>query len=151
MARIAGIDYGTVRLGIALSDENQIIASPHGVLQAKKRSEETADALLAFLAPHQPSAIVIGLPNKLSGKSSFMADEVAHFAALLEKKTTIPIILWDERLTSVQAERSLKEAGMNRKKRSKLVDAVAAVIMLQSYLDSLSFKKKQDELDRRGF
>lgn len=151
MGRIAGIDYGTVRIGIALSDESRIIAIPHSILPAKKRSEETAEALLTALAPYTLEAIVLGMPLKLSGKASFMGDEVAHFATILGQKTTIPIVLWDERLTSVQAERSLKEAGMNRKKRSKVVDAIAAVIMLQSYLDSLSWKKQASEIDNCGF
>lgn len=151
MARIAGIDYGTVRLGIALSDERHIIAMPHAVLLAKKKSEETAEALLKLLLPFDLEALVIGFPSKLSGKSSFMADEVSHFASLLRDKSPIPIVLWDERLTSVQAERSLKEAGLNRKKRSKIVDSVAAVIMLQSYLDSLAWQQRQIELDNPDF
>lgn len=139
MPRIAGIDYGTVRLGVALSDERAIIASSHSVLLAKKRLADTASALLELLAPFALKAIVIGMPYKLSGKASFMADEVTHFVELLKEKTDLPIILWDERLTSIQAERLLKEAGLNRKKRSKVVDTVAAVIMLQSYLDSLQW------------
>lgn len=146
MGRIAGIDYGTVRLGVALSDERHIIASVHSVLLAKKRTDETADSLLQLLASYKLDAIVLGMPYKLSGKSSYMGDEVLHFGELLRQKTPIPIILWDERLTSVQAERSLKESGMNRKKRSKVVDTVAAVIMLQSYLDSLSFEREPPDL-----
>lgn len=137
MPRIAGIDYGTVRLGIALSDEGRLIASGHSVLLAKKRSEETVDALLTLLAPYKVEAIVLGMPYKLSGKSSFMGDEVSHFADLLRQKTPLPVILWDERLTSIQAERSLKESGRSRKKRAEVIDVVAAIIMLQSYLDSL--------------
>lgn len=146
MGRIAGIDYGTVRLGVALSDERHIIASVHSVLLAKKHTEETADSLLELLAPYKLDALVLGMPYKLSGKSSYMGDEVSHFAELLRQRTAIPIILWDERLTSVQAERSLKESGMSRKKRSKVVDTVAAVIMLQCYLDCLSFEKQPPDL-----
>ena len=142
MGRIAGIDYGTVRIGIALSDQSQIIASSHSVLQAKKKLADTATALLEALSPFVIDTIVLGMPYKLSGKSSFMGDEVTHFAEILRGKTAIPIVLWDERLTSLQAERSLKEAGLNRKKRSRVIDAIAAVIMLQSYLDAEQWKKK---------
>ncbi|MEI6531974.1 MAG: Holliday junction resolvase RuvX [Chlamydiota bacterium] len=147
MGRIAGIDYGTVRIGVAISDENQIIAGAHSVMPAKKRYEETVDALLLLLAPYKLEAIVLGMPYKLSGKTSFMGDEVTHFAELLKKKTSIPLIFWDERLTSMQAERSLKESGMNRKKRSKIVDSVAAVILLQNYLDSLSWQRDANRPD----
>ena len=141
MVRIAGIDYGTVRIGVAISDENQIIAGAHGVMPSKKSYEETANALLELLTPYRLGAIVLGMPYKLSGQASFMGDEVTHFAELLKKKTSIPIIFWDERLTSIQAERSLKESGMTRKKRSKIIDSVAAVILLQNYLDALSWKR----------
>lgn len=139
--RILGIDYGLSRIGLALSDERKIIASPLSVFQAEKKSEQTIEKLVEYLKQHQASqnyeieAIVIGLPLMLSGKTGFLADEVKHFASLLEKATALPIHLWDERLSTVQAERSLKESHMTRKQRSKVVDVVSAAIILQSFLD----------------
>ena len=81
-------------------------------------------------------SIVDGLPLMMSGKMGFLADEVKHFVELLQKPVSIPILTWDERLTTVQAERSLRRAAFHAKTRSQIVDEVAAVIMLQSYLDS---------------
>lgn len=139
--RIAALDYGMARIGIALSDESKIIASPLKTLTTERKSEQTASKLLKELALHQEQnnytleAIVIGMPLLLSGKSGLLADEVTHFIELLRKATTIPIIPWDERLTTVQAERSMRESSMTRKQRSKHVDTVSAVILLQTFLD----------------
>lgn len=140
--RILGIDYGLARLGLAISDESKILASPLPTLSAAKKTEETVKRLVQELERIERErestiqSIVIGLPLMMSGKTGFIADEVKHFATLLEQAVTIPIILWDERLTTVQAERSLREANLSRKKRSKVVDTVAAVIILQNYLDA---------------
>jgi putative Holliday junction resolvase len=140
--RILAIDFGMARLGLALSDDNQIIASPVSVITAEKKSEATVQKLIAEIQALQTKnrcqivEIVVGLPLMMSGKAGFLSDEVRHFVDLLQKATPIPIITWDERLSSVQAERAMREANMNRRKRSKVVDIVAAVIILQSYLDS---------------
>ena len=139
--RIIGIDFGLVRLGIAYSDERQILASPLKVLTAEKKSEGTISKLIQELRKHEVeygyeiSEIVVGLPLLMSGKMGLLADEVKHFVLLLQQAIPVPIVTWDERLTSVQAERSLKEAGLSRKRRSKVVDTVAAIIILQNYLD----------------
>lgn len=132
--RIASIDYGLKRIGLAISDENQIIATSLGVIEAGKSSGETIQKLLAAFKEYELEKIVIGYPVHLNGKIGFLADEVQHFISLLEKEVDCPICLIDERLSTVQAERSLKESGMNRKKRAKVVDAVSAVILLQGHL-----------------
>ena len=128
--RIASIDYGLKRIGLAISDESQIIASSLGVVEAGKSSGETIERLLKALSPYSLETIVVGNPIHLNGKISFLADEVRHFVALLEKHVDCPVVLTDERLSTVQAERSLKEGGMSRKKRAKVVDAVAAVMII---------------------
>ncbi len=132
--RIASIDYGLKRIGLAISDENQIIASSLGVIQAGKSSGETITKLLTALKDYELERIVIGYPVHLNGKVGFLADEVKHFVSLLEKEVLCPVVLVDERLSTVQAERSLKEGSMNRKKRAKVIDAVSAVILLQGHL-----------------
>lgn len=132
--RIVGIDYGLKRIGVAISDENKILASSLGIVEAHHQSKETIKRLLTLLKPYTIAKIVVGYPLHLSGKTSFLADEVKHFIALLQTEIAVPIILWDERLSTVQAERSLMEGGMRRKKRAKIIDAVTAVILLQSYL-----------------
>jgi putative Holliday junction resolvase len=132
--RIASIDYGLKRIGLAISDENQIIASSLGVIEAGKSSGETIRKLLVALKGYDLERILVGYPIHLNGKIGFLADEVKHFISLLEKEVDCPVALIDERLSTLQAERSLKEGGMNRKKRAKIVDAVSAVILLQGHL-----------------
>lgn len=142
--RALGIDFGIARLGLALSDERKIIATPLMTFQAEDRTEKTIKSLLDTLSKLQETnhyeieIIVVGLPLMMSGKMGVLADEVKHFVSLLKQATPIPIITWDERLSTVQAERSLRESNMTRKKRSKVVDTVSAAIILQSYLDSLT-------------
>lgn len=149
--RIVGIDYGLARLGIAISDPSKLIASPLMTLQAEKKIEKTAQKLVKAIEEYcikQRTAIeeiVIGLPLMMSGKKGFLADEVEYFVRLLSTLTSVPIEVWDERLTSVQADRSLREGSLTRKKRSQLVDTVAAVIILQSFLDARRFKLSQKD------
>ena len=131
--RIASIDYGLKRLGLAISDENKVIATSLGTIEAGN-SGETIQKILQALKPYDLEHIIIGNPIHLNGKMSFLADEVNHFLTLLQAHVSCTISLFDERLSSVQAERSLKEGGMRRKKRAQIIDAVSAVILLQSYL-----------------
>lgn len=140
--RTVGLDFGLARIGVAVSDERKIIATPLQTLKTEKKIELTVDKLIKELEAHQKlqnyllDEIVVGLPLLMSGKTGFLADEVQHFIVILKERISVPITTWDERLTSVQAERSLRESSLTRKKRSSLVDAVAAVIILQNYLDS---------------
>jgi putative Holliday junction resolvase len=149
--RIAALDYGMARIGFAVSDEQKIIATPIAVIKAEKGSAKTVAKVLHELTLHQQKfnyvleEIIIGLPLLLSGKQGLLADEVKHFVDLLAKSTSIPLVLWDERLTTVQAERSMLESNMTRKKRSQIVDTVAAVILLQSYLDHKQIMKERAE------
>lgn len=145
--RVIGIDYGMARIGLAVSDESKIIATPLTTMVAEKKSEQTLAKLIAFLRQHerdygyQIEAIAIGYPLLMSGKKGLLADEVNHFVKLLQEVMSVPIITWDERLTSVQADRSLREGNLTRKKRSQKVDSVAAVIILQNYLDFLKMEE----------
>jgi putative holliday junction resolvase len=147
--RILGIDYGLARLGLAISDERKIIAHTLPTLKAEKKSEATAHKLLKELAVHAAThhyeieEIVIGLPLMMNGSKGMLADEVFHFVSLLKTLLPIPIVTWDERLSSVQADRSLREGNFSRKRRSKMVDGVAATIILQNYLDSKSITAEQ--------
>lgn len=141
-SRLIGIDYGLARIGLAISDENKIIASPLSVIKAEKKLENTSKKIAEELKRLEEeygchfSEIVVGLPLHMSGRVGMLADEVKEFVKLLQELTTSSIVTWDERLTSAQAERYLKESGMTRKKKAKLVDKVAAAIILQCYLDA---------------
>lgn len=139
--RIVGIDFGMARIGLAVSDVQKIIGTPLVTLQTERKSELTVAKLLEVLREHerlnryQIESIVMGFPLLMSGKKGLLADEVTHFVALLQEAIDVPVVTWDERLTSVQADRSMREANMSRKKRSQRADSVAAVIILQNYLD----------------
>lgn len=137
--RILGIDYGMARIGLAISDEHQIIALPLQTVQAEKKEELTVFKLSKLIADLESSygcefeELVIGLPLMMSGHLGPIAIQVKNFVVLLSKIVTIPIKTWDERLTTAQAERTL--TNMTRKKRAKVVDVVSAALILQGYLD----------------
>jgi putative Holliday junction resolvase len=139
MGRIVGIDYGRARIGVAVSDETQFLARALICLPFNK---------LFFSSLHQElsklgiiDSIVIGLPIQLNGKEGEMAIEVRKFAVEMEKHLPYPIVFWDERLTSAQAEKALIAAEFNRKKRAAHSDTMSATIILQNFLDSKSFQK----------
>lgn len=131
--RYLGLDVGGRRVGVAVSDELGLIASPLESLDLTKRG---IDRLLALVEQYDPQAIVIGLPTGLSGREGQQAAEVREFAEQLQARLDRPIIFWDERLTTAIAERALIESGTRRARRKELVDAVAAAVILQSFLDS---------------
>jgi len=135
-ARLIGIDLGTKTLGLALSDVTRSIASG---LTTLPRTRFTADAerLLALAAEHSIGGFVIGLPFNLDGSQGPRAQATRAFARNLGKLTPRPILLWDERLTTAAAERSLLEADASRKRRAQVIDKVAATLILQGALDRL--------------
>ena len=141
--RILGIDYGHARIGLALSDPSQVIASPFSTVKGSKNPEKAAFYVLQEIQQKKLSIglIVIGLPLLLKGTESDRAKEVRLFAQVLERETDIPIQFMDERLSSLQADRALKEADFSRKERSKYVDSVSCAIFLQSFLDVKNTKK----------
>ncbi len=148
--RSIGIDYGIARIGLSYSDEGLMIAFPLQVVKVDKKSTKTAGGVVEAIRKHQEGLryeiheIIIGMPLMMSGKSGMMADEVKHFIVLLtEALPGVVIKSWDERLSSVMADRSMRETSMTRKKRAQHVDTVAATIILQNYLDH-NFLKNRD-------
>lgn len=135
MGRIIGVDYGTVRIGIAVSDPMKSMALPYKMILKEKTFDLSVQKLFEALASYEIEKIVLGLPLLLSGKSGTMAEEVKAFGKKIEEKN-VPLVLWDERFTSALAERSLRDdLQMSRKKRVGKVDPIAAMFLLQSYLD----------------
>lgn len=134
--KIIGIDYGRARMGLAFSDENQKIAFPKDAILGKHDAEKNAHLLAKELEKHTYTTLVIGLPLLMTGKDSPMTQEVKIFAAFIENLTGKNVVLWDERLTSKQIERELISGDVKRKERTKVVDSMAAALILQSYLDS---------------
>ena len=137
MGRILGIDYGEVRTGLALSDMSETLASPFKTLKMAKDPKISIERLLKEIADHTIIRLVVGLPLLLSGKESSMTKTVKLFAKNLEMASSLPLILWDERLTSKEVERLMIESKVKRKKRTTHLDTLSATLILQSYLDSI--------------
>lgn len=133
--RILAIDHGTKRMGIALSDETATIAQPLEFILAEPFSAFLA-RLKELIREKQVEMILIGMPRNMDGSYGPAALKVQEFVAVLKDTIGIPIKTWDERLTSTQANRMLIQAEVRRDKRKERVDAAAAAILLQSYLDS---------------
>lgn len=134
MKRIAAIDYGLKRIGIALSDPTGSMAFPFKTVEGGKKA---ALHVKEALKEHVLEKIIIGLPLLMNGQEGEMVHAVRAFAEELDKLMQIPILFLDERLTSAQADKSLKEISCNRKKRSAKIDTAAAALLLQHYLDTL--------------
>lgn len=136
--RVLGVDLGERRIGLALSDPSRVVASPHEVLQRSGDRDADHQAILAAAAAAGAATIVVGLPLSLSGRTGPAARaalaEVDELRALASPG--IEVLAHDERLTTVTAERSLTEARLRRDEKRKVVDKVAAAVMLQSWLES---------------
>ena len=137
MMNALGIDHGDKRMGIAGGDALGMMAHPLEMILAKP-FENFLKRLEEILAERQVEQIVVGMPRNMDGSFGPQAVKVQEFVALLEKSVAVPVRTWDERLTSVAAKRALREAGINAKDAKAKVDASAAAVMLQGYLDSLS-------------
>jgi putative Holliday junction resolvase len=133
--RILALDHGTKRVGLALSDETATIAQPLEFIAAEPL-DDLLKRLKNIIDSKRVEEILIGLPRNMNGTYGPAAEKAREFAARLRTEFSIPVKTWDERLTSVQANRYLIEAGMRRDKRKTKVDQTAAAILLQSYLDS---------------
>lgn len=131
--RIAALDVGEARIGVAVSDPLGITAQGIGVV-ARVGGRRDLEALAGMLAPYEPGRLVVGLPLELSGKEGPQAAKVRTFAERAAEHLGLPLEYWDERLTTVAAERALLEADLSRRRRRQLVDQVAATLILQGYL-----------------
>ena len=129
------LDVGERRIGVALSDPTGLLATP---LTAIERAGDPSDVdeVLRFVLEHDATEIVVGMPLSLSGRKGAQAGRVGEFAAALTKMSPIPVTSVDERLSSVQAERLLRESGVEPSKNKARLDSAAAAVILQSYLDS---------------
>ena len=134
--RLLGLDVGSKTIGLAISDASLTVASPLETLRRNGLSEDSA-ALKRIIDARHVGALVIGLPVEMNGREGPRCQSTRQFAANLLGKFDIDIAFWDERLSTVAAERSLLEADLSRKRRAQLVDKVAAAYILQGVLDRL--------------
>jgi putative holliday junction resolvase len=136
-ARLIGLDVGTKTVGIALSDTRRVIATPLETIR-RRRLREDAARLLSFVDSHVAGGMVIGLPLTLAGIDGPRTQSVRQFARNLVALRDIPIVFWDERLSTAAVTREMIAADLSRKRRGEIVDRVAAAYILQGYLDCLA-------------
>ncbi len=134
--RVLAIDHGTVRMGLAMSDELKMIAQPLEFIPAEPFSG-FLDRLKELLREYEVELILLGMPRNMDGSYGEASIKVREFEAVLKNTITAPIKTWDERLTSVQANRALTQGRAKKKKKRLNVDSMSAAILLQSYLDGL--------------
>jgi putative Holliday junction resolvase len=145
--RILGLDIGDRRIGVAVTDEIGVTAQPVGTIDRSKTSAYLKE-IIEIAKQYDAACIVAGLPKRLDGSSSPQTDKVERFLTELKAQTDIPIQTWDERLTTATAEAALIEANVRRKPRRKVIDSLAAQIMLQHYLDCNRPQRTDDDENR---
>ncbi len=151
MLRLMGLDYGSVTVGVAVSDP--LFVTAQGIKTIRRKHEnklrQTLAEIEALIEEYDVSVLVLGYPKNLDNSVGIRAEKTEEFADMLRRRTGLEVVLWDERLTTVSAHRYLNESGMDYRKKSEIVDTVAASIILQSYMDYLNnnpdMKKKLEE------
>lgn len=139
MGRVLGVDLGSRRIGVALSDPGGVIASPLATIERSGDADRDRRAIVAMAVEHEAATVVVGLPREMSGRMGPAAKAArAEVEALTALASDIEFTLVDERLSTVIADRSMIGAGAKRKERRQKVDQVAAAVILQSYLESQS-------------
>lgn len=143
--RIVAFDLGEVRVGVALSDPGQVIASPFETLTVPRGDDNAlVGALERAIGRHDAAGVVIGLPRRPDGRDGAAAQRARTVAAAVADRTDVAVVLWDERYTTVEAERSLIEADLSRTRRRQVIDQVAASVILQSVLDAQRRRRTAD-------
>jgi putative Holliday junction resolvase len=135
--RLMGLDVGTKTIGLALSDTRLVIASPLDTIR-RRRFRDDMTVLFAFVDQHEAGGLVIGLPLALDGRDSPRTQSVRAFARNLLALRDLPVLLWDERLSTAAVTREMIAADMTRKRRAEIVDKVAAAYILQGCLDAMA-------------
>ena len=147
--RIMGLDYGSVTVGVAISDPLLITAQGIEVIRRKQENKlrQTYARIEAVIEEYGVDKIVVGFPKHLNNTIGVRAELAEEFAENVRRRTGIEVIMWDERLTTVAAHRVLDEAELSYKKKAEVVDKLAAVLILQGYLDYLSMQSEKTETE----
>ena len=138
--RILGLDYGSKTVGVAVSDPLGLTAQKVETIWRKQENKlrRTLARIEELIAEYEVEKIVLGFPKNMNNTVGERAEKALEFGEMLKKRTGLEVIMWDERLTTVEADRTLIEAGVRRENRKEYLDSVAAVLILQGYLDSLA-------------
>lgn len=136
--RIMGLDYGSKTVGVAISDELLITAQGKEIIRREQENKlrRTCARIEELIEEYEVTQIVLGLPKNMNDTEGERAQKTHEFEEMLIRRTGLPVTLWDERLTTVAADKAMMEAGIRRKKRRDYVDMIAAALILQGYLDS---------------
>lgn len=145
--RIMGLDYGSKTVGVAVSDALGLTAQ--GIEIVRRKSENKLRQTLALIEEiakeYGVEKIVLGFPKHMNNDIGERAEKSLEFKEMLERRTGLPVVMWDERLTTVEADRTMMETGIRRENRKEYVDMIAAVFILQGYLDYLFHQKESQE------
>ena len=135
--RIMGLDYGSKTVGVAISDPLFITAQPIEIVrrESENKLRKTLARIEELIKEYEVGEIVLGLPKNMNNTMGDRAEKSLEFKAMLERRTGLEVTMWDERLSTVSAHKAMMEAGIRREERSKYVDSIAAVFILQGYLD----------------
>jgi len=137
MGRVIGLDFGAMTCGVAISDP--LLITAQGIETIRRTHETKLRKTLArieeLITEYNVSKCVVGLPKKLDGSEGERAEKTREFAEMIERRTGLEVLMWDERFTTVEASKVLESAGMDHEKKSKVIDKLAAVLILQNYLD----------------
>lgn len=146
--RIMGLDYGTKTVGVAISDALCLTAQGIETIERKEENKlrRTCARIEELIREYEVGCIVLGFPKHMNNDIGERAEKSLEFKEMLERRTGLEVIMWDERLTTVAAERTLMESNVRRENRKKYIDKIAAVFILQGYLDSLNMKKESGDI-----
>ena len=147
MSIILGLDIGDARTGVAITDELGIAAHPLCTIQRRSRKAVLAE-LQELITTHKVERIVVGLPLQLDGGTGTQARKVKRFAAKLGQQVNLPIVFWDESYTTLEASQILRGARKRRKKRKQVIDQVAAVLILEGYLEELRNSRRKSQVHK---
>ena len=144
--RIMGLDFGSKTVGVAVSDSLLITAQGVEIIRRKEENKlrQTLARIEELIVEYEVGEIVLGLPKNMNATEGVRAELTAEFKEKLERRTGLPVHMWDERLTTVAADRTIMEAGIRRENRKEYVDMIAAILILQGYLDRRSMDNGSD-------
>ena len=142
--RIRGLDFGSTTVGVAISDELLLTAQGKEIIRREQENKlrRTCARIEELIEEYEVTELVLGLPKNMNATEGERVEKTQAFREMLERRTGLPVTMWDERLTTVAADRTMMEAGIRREDRSKYVDMIAATLILQGYLD---YRRRQEQ------
>ncbi len=142
-SRIMGLDFGSKTVGVAISDELRLTAQGTEIIRrtSENKLRQTCARIETLIREYNVGEIVLGFPKNMNNTIGERAEKTLAFQEMLERRTGLPVVMWDERLTTVEANRTLMESGVRRENRRDYVDMIAAVYILQGYLDHIGQKR----------